>query len=151
MAKTLFVACVALGRELRVIIGKHGWDADVYAIDAKLHIHPPRIGPAVDVVLQELGPRYDKRVVVYGHCGAFDLDAILKKHDAVRPLGPHCYEMFGGEHFAKAIREEPGTYFLTDFLIRAWKKLVVEGLRLDRHPKLKEMMFRHYRRLLYYS
>lgn len=150
-ADTLFVTCAALGREVRAIIKTHGWDADVYAIDAKIHNHPPEIGPAVDAVLEELGPRYERRVVVYGHCGAFDLDSILEKHDAVRPLGPHCYEMYGGKHFDKAIREEPGTYLLTDFLIRAWRKLVVKGLKLDEHPELKDMMFRHYRRILYYS
>ncbi len=138
MAKTLFVACAALGREVKAIVNKYGWDADIHSIDAKLHVHPPKIGPAVDAVLKVSGPPYQRRVVVFGHCGSRDLDAILEKHDAVRPLGPHCYEMYGGEGFAKAIREEPGTYFLTDFLIRAWRKLVVEGLELDKYPELKE-------------
>lgn len=151
MSRTLFVACAALGREVKAIVRKHRWDADVHAIDAKLHLYPQKIGPAVDSVLESLGSRYERRVVVYGHCGAFDLDAILEKHDAVRPLGPHCYEMYGGGHFANAIREEPGTYLLTDFLIRAWEPLVIKGLKLDEHPTLKEEMFRHYRRLLYYS
>jgi len=151
LAKTLFVACAALGREVKGIVAKHGWDADIHAIDAKLHLRPEKIGMAVDAVLRERGPLYEKRVVVYGHCGAFDLDAVLERHGAVRPLGPHCYEMYGGEHFEKAIRQEPGTFLLTDFLIRAWRKLVVKGLELDQHPELKEMMFRHYRQLVYYS
>lgn len=149
--KTIFIACAALGREVKAIIKKHGWDADFQAIDARLHLWPKKIGPAVEERLEQTEGHYERRVVVYGHCGAFDLDTILEKHGAVRPLGPHCYEMYGGERFAQALQEEPGTFILTDFLIRAWDKFVVQGLKIDKHPKLKELLFQHYRRLIYYS
>lgn len=151
MAKTLFITCAALGREVKAIIKKHGWDADFQAIDAKLHLYPQKIGPAVEERLDRTEGQYQRRVVVYGHCGAFDLDDLLKKRGAVRPLGPHCYEMYGGEHFARALADEPGTYILTDFLVRAWDVLVTRGLQIDEHPKLKGVMFRHYRRLIYFS
>ncbi len=149
--RTIFIACAALGREVKAIIRKHGWDADFEAIDAKLHLYPRKIGPAVEERLKKHAGRYERRVVVYGHCGAFDLDGILARHGAVRPLGPHCYEMYGGAEFARAVKEEPGTYILTDFLIRAWDTLAVRGLKIDRHPKLKEILFRHYKRLVYFS
>jgi hypothetical protein len=151
MAKTVFIACAALGREVKAIIKKYGWDADFQAIDAKLHLFPQKIGPAVEERLEETEGQYERRVVVYGHCGAFDLDGILEKHGAVRPVGPHCYEMYGGEQFARALREEPGTFILTDFLIRAWEAFVVKGLKIEQHPKLKHLLFRHYRRLAYFS
>lgn len=149
--KTIFIACAALGREVKAIIRKHGWNADFEAIDAKLHLHPHKIGPAVEERLKKIDGRYERRVVVYGHCGAFDLDGILEEHGAVRPLGPHCYEMYGGQHFADALEEELGTFILTDFLIHTWDKLVVQGLKIDKHPQLKELFFHQYRRLLYYS
>jgi len=149
--KTIFIACAALGREVKAIIKRHGWNADFEAIDAKLHLYPDKIGPAVEERLKKNDGKYERRVVVYGHCGAFDLDGILEKHGAVRPLGPHCYEMYGGEHFAQALEQEPGTFILTDYLIHAWDKFVVKGLKLDKHPQLKEMMFGNYRQLLYYS
>ncbi|RMF81117.1 MAG: DUF1638 domain-containing protein [Chloroflexi bacterium] len=152
MGKTLFIACAALGREVRTIIKKHGWDADFQAIDAKLHVTPSKIGAAVEARLQATDDdAYERRVVVYGHCGAFDLDGILEQYDAVRPLGPHCYEMYGGADFAETLKEEPGTYILTDFLIRAWDSLVVQGLKIDQHPKLKDLLFKHYKQLVYYS
>ena len=125
MPKTIFIACAALGREVRAIINKHGWDADFQAIDAKLHLYPQKLGPAVEERLERTEGQFERRVVVYGHCGAFDLDGILKKHGAVRPIGPHCYEMYGGQHFARALTEEAGTYILTDFLVRAWDTLVI--------------------------
>ena len=149
--KTIFIACAALGREVTRIIRKHGWDADFEAIDARLHLRPQKIGPAVEERLNKTAGRYERRVVVYGHCGAFDLDGILQKHGAVRPLGPHCYEMYGGEHFAQALKEQAGTYILTDFLVRAWDLFVVRGLKIDKHPKFKDLLFRHYRRVIYYS
>lgn len=148
--RTVFIACAALGREVKAIIRKHGWQADFQAIDAKLHLNPPKIETAVEERLEQTAGRYERRIVVYGHCGAFNLDAILARHDAVRPLGPHCYEMYGGERFAAAL-EEPGTFILTDFLIRAWETLVVRGLKIDRHPKLKQLLFNHYTGLVYFS
>ena len=151
-SKTIFITCAALGREVKAIIKKHGWNADFRAIDAKLHLRPQKIGPAVEAeLIRAKEGQYERQVVVYGHCGAFDLDGILETYGAVRPLGPHCYEQYGGQHFADTLKEEPGTFILTDFLIRAWDKFVVQGLKIDKHPKLKALLFHHYKRLLYYS
>ena len=149
--KTLFIACAALGAEVKAIISKHGWDAEFEAINAKLHLVPNKIGPAVEERLKKAQGRYDRTVVVYGHCGAFDLDDILKKYGAVRPLGPHCYEMFGGEEFPRVMEEEVGTFILTDFLVHAWHKFVVQGLKMDKHPELQELLFAHYKRMVYFT
>lgn len=51
MASTLFIACAALGREVKAMIKKHGWDAEFEAINAKLHLEPSKIGPAVEARL----------------------------------------------------------------------------------------------------
>jgi hypothetical protein len=45
--------------------------------------------------------------------------------------------------------EQPGTFFLTDFLVRAFKGAVLKGLGLDRYPELREDYFRHYTRVVY--
>ena len=149
--KTLFIACAALGREVKDIIRKHGWDAEFEAIDARLHMQPARIGPAVEQRLKKAQGKYERTVVVYGHCGAFDLDEILNKYGAVRPLGPHCYEMFGGEEFPRVMEEEIGTFILTDYLVHAWQKFVVQGLKMDKYPELQQLMFGNYRRMVYFT
>jgi hypothetical protein len=150
--KTIFIACSALGKEVRAIIRKHGWNADFYAIDARHHLRPSRIEEEVATRLEKTEGIYERRVVVYGHCGAQNLDQIIAGHEgAVRPVGPHCYEMYGGDDFRRAVKEEPGTYILTDYLVQAWEKFIVKGLKLDKHPKLKGLLFAHYKRILYYS
>ena len=148
---TLFIACAALGREVKAITRKYGWDAEFEAVNAKLHLQPAKIGPAVEARLKKAQGKYDRTVVVYGHCGAFDLDGILEKYGAVRPLGPHCYEMFGGEEFSRAIEEEVGTFILTDFLVHAWQKFVVQGLKMDKRPELQKLLFANYKRIVYFS
>jgi hypothetical protein len=45
--------------------------------------------------------------------------------------------------------EEPGTFYLTDFLARHFDALVVRALGLDRHPELIPDVFGNYRRLVY--
>ena len=44
---------------------------------------------------------------------------------------------------------EPGTYVLTDFLVRSFGRLVVIELGLDEHPELRDDYFRHYRRVVW--
>jgi len=64
--------------------------------------------------------------------------------------GAHCYEFFAGrEAFAALADEEPGTFYLTDFLARHFDRLVIRGLGLDRHPELAAQYFGNYRRLVY--
>ena len=150
--KTIFITCSALGKEVRAIIRKHGWKADFRPIDARHHLYPSKIEREVAARLEETDGAYERRVVVYGHCGAQNLDRIIARHQgAVRPVGPHCYEMYGGEDFRRAVFEEPSTYILTDYLVQAWDKFIVRGLKIDKHPKLAELMFGHYKRMLYYS
>ena len=57
--------------------------------------------------------------------------------------------MYGGRLFDELMEEEPGTFFLTDFLVRGFRGTIWNGLGLDRSPQLKDDYFRHYRRLVY--
>ncbi len=45
--------------------------------------------------------------------------------------------------------EEPGSFFLTDFLARHFEKLVFQGLGLDRYPKLRDTYFARYKKMVY--
>jgi hypothetical protein len=66
-----------------------------------------------------------------------------------RLSGEHCYDVLAGEEVAHALEEQPGTYFLTDFLARTFEHTVVRELGLDRHPHLREDYFRHYTRVVW--
>ena len=57
--------------------------------------------------------------------------------------------MLAGPRAQQLLAEEPGTYLLTDFLVRSFDALVWRGLGLDRHPELRDDYFRHYRRVVW--
>ena len=147
---TAFIICGALGREVMAIIARHGWTVDVYGIPAIAHMHPERIAPAVAQKFHAIRQQYEHVLVVYGDCGTRGaLDAFLDDNGLERIAGPHCYEMYGGPLFDNLMAEEPGTFFLTDFLVRGFRGTIWRGLGLDRFPELRDDYFRHYRRLVY--
>lgn len=147
---TAFIICGALAREILAITRLRGWDVDVYGIPAIDHMYPERITPHVERKFLAIRERYDHVLVVYGDCGSRGaLDAFLTEHALERIEGPHCYEMYGGALFSELMEEEPGTFFLTDFLVRGFRGTVWHGLGLDRHPELLDEYFRNYRRLVY--
>lgn len=150
--KTLFIACGALAKETKQLIDKYDWAVELKALPALHHMTPLKITADLDVMLAQLRDRYDRILVVYGECGATGIDAVLAKHNVERVSGPHCYEMYGGAaQFATMMDEEPGTFFLTDWLLRAYEKAVLGGLGLDKHPELTPLYFGNYRRLIYLS
>jgi hypothetical protein len=151
MSTTALVICGALGREVKEIIDRRHWNVDVYGVSALLHLYPSRIVDELREKLHALRPKYENLVVVYGECGMNGrLDSLLDEVGATRLRGPHCYEMFAGEERFRAITDDrPGTFFLTDWLVRNFDRAVVKGLGLDRDPDLKPMLFANYEALLY--
>ena len=51
--------------------------------------------------------------------------------------------------FSKMLEEEPGSLFLTDFLVKSFEKLIWQGLKINSHPELLNIYFRNYKRLVY--
>ncbi|HEX3508458.1 MAG TPA: DUF1638 domain-containing protein [Candidatus Dormibacteraeota bacterium] len=151
MSTTAFVICGALGAEVKDIVDRRGWDVDIYGLSAMLHLYPKKIVEELGEKLRALRPRYARLVVVYGDCGTNGrLDPILSEVGASQVRGPHCYEMFAGEDVFRQVSEErPGTFFLTDWLVRNFDRAVVRGLGLDRDPELKPMLFGNYEALVY--
>ncbi len=149
---TLLIACGALAREIAALKRANGWTAlEVRCLPAELHNRPERIAPAVRAEIRAHRGRYSKIFVVYGDCGTGgQLDAVLKEEGVERLPGAHCYEFLATPQVFAALAEaEPGTFYLTDFLLRHYQRLVVRPLGLDRHPELVHEYFRNYRRLVY--
>ncbi len=150
--KTLFIACGALAKETKELIDKYQWDVELKALPALHHMTPHKITTDLDQMLTEIRPEFERIIVVYGECGATGIDVVLEKHNVVRVSGPHCYDMYmGTAGFNKVMEEEPGTFFLTDWLLRAYEKAVLGGLGLDKRPELAPLYFGNYRRLIYIS
>ena len=146
----LLITCGALAKEVIEIRDRLGWDAKVLALPAQLHMRPDRIPDALNQRLQRIDEEFDRTIIVYGDCGTGGaLDRMLNTLELERIPGPHCYEQYAGETFQRLMEEQPGTFFLTDFLARSFRKLVYEGLGLHRHPGLRDDYFRAYRRIVY--
>jgi hypothetical protein len=145
------VICGALGKEVKDIVDRRGWDVDIYGVSALLHLYPSRIVDELRERLHALRPRYERLVVVYGDCGMNGrLEPLLDEFGAARLRGPHCYEMFAGEErFRRVSDDKPGTFFLTDWLVRNFDRAVVRGLGLDRDSELKSMVFGNYEAVMY--
>jgi hypothetical protein len=149
---TLILACGAIAREVLAVIRLNGWThVELRCLPAKLHSTPEKIAGAVDAKLGEIAGRYERVFVAYADCGtAGALDVVLRRHGVERLPGAHCYGFLAGNAAWDAMQEEePGTYYLTDFLARHFDSLVVRSFKLDTHPELVPIMFGNYRRLVY--
>lgn len=125
---------------------------DLTCLPATLHNRPERIPEAVrSRIRRARADGYDRLFVAYADCGTGGLlDRVLEEEDVPRLEGAHCYEVYAGrEAFAGLGEEEPGTFYLTDFLARNFERLVIRGLGLDRHPELLPLYFGNYTRVVY--
>jgi hypothetical protein len=146
--KVLVIACGALAREL-LALKLDG--VDLACLPASLHNHPERIPEAMREKIHANRAAYDEILCLYGDCGTGGaLDRVLAEEGVKRIAGAHCYAFYAGEEvFAALAEEEPGTFYLTDFLARHFNTLVIKGLGLDRYPQLRDDYFGAYRRAVH--
>jgi hypothetical protein len=146
------IACGALAAHTSELAARHGWPVDVHALSPLLHNAPARIPAEVERLARALRPRYgDRLAVAYADCGTYGaLDEVCARLGLRRLGGLHCYDVFAGSgRIAALLDEEPGTYLLTDFLVRSFERTVLAELGLDRWPELRADYFGHYRRVVW--
>jgi hypothetical protein len=148
--RVLIVGCGALANE-RGALTRALPNVDVTCLPATLHNRPGGIPEAVRDRIRRRRAGYDIVFVAYADCGTGGLlDRVLEDEGVERLPGAHCYEVFAGRAaFERLTDDDPATFFLTDFLIRNFDRLVWRGLGLDRHPELRDDYFGHYRRVVY--
>jgi hypothetical protein len=132
-------------------VARHDWPVDVHPLPPLLHNRPHLIADEVRRLAGELSATYDSVVVGYADCGTYGaLDAVCDELGLRRLPGLHCYDLFVGEsELAARLEAEPGTYLLTDFLVRSFERTVVRELGLDRWPELRDDYFQHYTRVVW--
>jgi hypothetical protein len=151
-ASILVITCSAVAREVNDIKKLGQWaQMDLQSITADLHATPEKIPLAVADKIDKAREAYDHIFVAYGDCGTSGaLDKVLEQRGVSRLPGAHCYDFLAGEQtYARLQEEEPGTFYLTDFLARHFERLVIGTLGLDKHPELKSEYFGNYTRLVY--
>ena len=141
------VACGALAGHIREIAARRGWPVTVRPLPAALHNRPQQITSDAEADASRrprtLGAR---AVLAYADCGTYGaLDNLAAQAGVSRLPGLHCYDLYAGEaQIEQLFDEEPGTYLLTDYLIKSFDKAVIQPLGLDRHPELWPDYFGHY-------
>jgi hypothetical protein len=145
------IACGAIAAPCAAVVAARGWPVDVHPLPPLLHNRPDRIAGEVDRLADELAARYDRVAVGYADCGTYGaLDEVCARRGLSRLAGLHCYDVFGGaERLREMFEAEPGTYVLTDFLVRSFARTVVAELGLDRYPDLRDDYFAHYTRMVW--
>jgi hypothetical protein len=148
----LVIACGALAHEIIALRRANRWNyLEVRCLPADLHNRPAQIPAAVRGAIHAARHDYRSIFVAYADCGTGGLlDDVLREEGVERIPGAHCYEFFATAlKFADLAEAEPGTFYLTDFLLRHFERLVIRGLGLDRHPELFPAYFGNYRKLVY--
>ena len=149
---TLVICCGAIANEIVTIVRENGWDhMKIECLPAKLHNDPGGLPEGVRAKIYAGRARGDEVMVLYSDCGTGGGMAKMLEEEGVENIGgAHCYEVFtGSEQFEQLMADEPGSFFVTDFLARHFEKLVFNGLGLDRFPKLRDVYFGKYRKMVY--
>ena len=152
LATLQVIACGALARELMLLLDQlpHG-AVSLICLPASWHDHPEKIVPRLKQKVLAARRKGMQIAVAHGDFGTGGtLDAFLEAEQIPRIAGPHCYEMFLGKLECDAEMEaELGTFFLTEYTVRHFGRIVMKGMGIRQHPKLRDMYFGHYPRMLY--
>lgn len=145
------VACGALAGHIREIASRRGWPVIVRPLSAALHNRPQHIKSNAERAIKAAETSGARAVLAYADCGTYGaLDDLAETTGAKRLPGLHCYDLYAGEaEIEQLFAQEPGTYLLTDYLIKSFERAVIEPLGLDRHPELWTDYFGHYTRLVW--
>ena len=125
--KILVIACGALAKEITVLIRMNNWThLQLRYLPAKLHNEPNKIPQNIRKNLINAQNKFSQIFIGYADCGTGGkLDNLLEEFGVQRLPGAHCYEFFSSNQtFSKMLEEEPGSFFLTDFLVKSFAKLI---------------------------
>ena len=150
----LVIGCGALVRELREVADLNGCHhLEVECLPAILHNRPEQIPDAVRRRIRAAKDRDIYRTILVGYmdCGTGGLlDRVCSEEGVSRLPGAHCYELYAGAGRFAALQEaEMGTFYLTDYLVRHFDRLIMQGLGISEHPELLEAYFGNYTRVVH--
>ncbi|MBX3580750.1 MAG: DUF1638 domain-containing protein [Rhizobiaceae bacterium] len=147
------IACGAIAREVIAICKANALPhIDLVCLPAIWHVFPEKIAPAMrEAIAEARREGYSRIFIGYAECGTQgELDKICAQEGVERIGGPHCYSFFtGNAQFAANMDEEFTAFYLTDLLARQFEAFVIEPLKLDTHPELRDMVFGNYTKIVY--
>jgi uncharacterized protein DUF1638 len=149
--RVALIACGAIAEPCAALAARNGWPVDVHPLPPLLHNRPELIAARVRETAVALQDAYASVAVGYADCGTYGaLDGVCAELGLRRMDGLHCYDVFAGaSRIEQFFADQPGTYVLTDFLVRSFRRTVVQELGLDRFPDLRDTYFANYTRVVW--
>lgn len=147
------IACGAIAREVIAICRANSLNhVDLVCLPAIWHVFPDKIAPGMrEAITNARREGYSRIFVGYAECGTQGhLDKICAEEGIERIVGPHCYAFFSGtDEFLANTDNEFTAFYLTDLLARQFEAFVIEPLKLEEHPELRQMVFGNYTKIVY--
>ena len=152
--RVLVIGCGALVRELLEVAARNrGEHIEVECLPAIMHNRPEQIPEAVRRRVRAAKDSGAFRTILVGYmdCGTGGLlDRVCSEEGVERLPGAHCYELYAGaDAFSDLQESEPGTFYLTDYLVRYFDRLIMKGLGISEHPELLKIYFGNYTRVIH--
>lgn len=151
--KVHVIACGAIAREILAVKALNGLEhLTLECLPAIWHVWPEKIAPALrEKIAEARSAGHDNIFIGYAECGTQgEVDRICREEGIERLSGPHCYAFFTGtEKFLAECETDFTAFYLTDLITRQFEAFVIEPLKLDRHPELRDMVFGNYTKIVY--
>lgn len=151
--KVRVIACGAIAREVLAVKEANRLDhVELECLPAIWHVYPEKIAPALRTKIAEARVEGVERIFLgYAECGTQgEIDKICAEENIERIGGPHCYAFFTGtEKFLAECEDECTAFYLTDLITRQFEAFIIEPLKLDKHPELRDMVFGNYTKIVY--
>jgi Protein of unknown function (DUF1638) len=151
--KLRVIACGAIAREILAVCEANKLaHIDLVCLPAIWHVYPQKIAPGMrEAIAKARSEGFERIFIGYAECGTQgELDKICAEEGVSRLEGPHCYSFFtGNEKFLSGTETEISAFYLTDFLARQFEAFVIEPLKLEQHPEIRDMVFGNYTKIVY--
>lgn len=148
MRKLGLITCKALEHNINRLKSKYYMGGKIHYIDAGLHNIPAKLNREVEKILQSEDYTKNLSALGLGKC-CDSIEDLSERFDAPYMKVENCYHLFLGNAYYRFLEDIPGTYFVTNYLAHHFKKVIIKPLKFDIHPQLKNLMFSHYRRIIF--
>ncbi|MEM9227764.1 MAG: DUF1638 domain-containing protein [Verrucomicrobiota bacterium] len=141
-----------MATEIRDIARLHRLDnVTLECLPGILHNRPSEIPDAVRARLDRARGRYDRILLGYADCGTAGELADIATREGIEMLpGAHCYQFFAGQAVFDAMHDDdPTAFYLTDYLVKHFDRIILDGLGIDAHPELRDLYFGNYTKMIY--
>ena len=150
--QVLILACGALATEIRDITRLHELEnVTLECLPSILHNRPAEIPDAVRARVDRARDRYDRILLGYADCGtAGQLHDIAAAEGIEMMPGAHCYQFYAGQQaFDDMHDHDPTAFYLTDYLVKHFDRIILDGLGIEAHPELRDLYFGNYTKMIH--